>query len=322
MLYRSRGDDRPADLVSAGRTDVLRRVEGGWLLAVATSSSTRRCSAPRTSPCSCERAIRRCAVRLDAFRQGRRVHRRRVGHRPGRRRRVRRRGRPRRGARARPRQVWGVVRLRRRRRRRARRRHDARRQRVARRGCDRALGTDRRRRHVRRRVRPVHTAGRDPRRSVRRRVRRGVRPQREEPPADGAGRTRRTSRRRGVRSSSRCRAPASTRAAAGRCTSDRSSRSAGSSCSWPTSWHPTCASTVSRPAGRLRPTCAARAASASTANGSTTGPVGSSSSRHARRFGVALTGADHAGAYVFLASDAARGMTGEIVRSDGGLGVR
>jgi len=33
LLYRSRGDDRPADLVSAGRTDVLRRVEGGWLLA-------------------------------------------------------------------------------------------------------------------------------------------------------------------------------------------------------------------------------------------------------------------------------------------------
>ena len=38
--------------------------------------------------------------------------------------------------------------------------------------------------------------------------------------------------------------------------------------------------------------------------------------------GVALTGADHAGAYVFLASDAARGMTGEIIRSDGGIGVR
>jgi NAD(P)-dependent dehydrogenase (short-subunit alcohol dehydrogenase family) len=38
--------------------------------------------------------------------------------------------------------------------------------------------------------------------------------------------------------------------------------------------------------------------------------------------GVALTATDHAGVYVFLASDAARGMTGEIVRSDGGLGVR
>jgi phthalate 3,4-dioxygenase beta subunit len=33
LLYRSRGDDRPADLVSTGRTDVLRRVEGAWLLA-------------------------------------------------------------------------------------------------------------------------------------------------------------------------------------------------------------------------------------------------------------------------------------------------
>ncbi len=37
---------------------------------------------------------------------------------------------------------------------------------------------------------------------------------------------------------------------------------------------------------------------------------------------VALTPADHAGAYVFLASDAAAGMTGEILRSDGGLGAR
>ena len=78
----------------------------------------------------------------------------------------------------------------------------------------------------------------------------------------------------------------------------------------------------SRPAGRLPPTCAAHAASVSTANGSTTDRAASSSSRRARRCGVALTGADHAGAYVFLASDAARGMTGEIVRSDGGLGVR
>jgi 3-phenylpropionate/cinnamic acid dioxygenase small subunit len=33
LLYRSRGDDRVADLVSAGRTDVLRGVDGGWLLA-------------------------------------------------------------------------------------------------------------------------------------------------------------------------------------------------------------------------------------------------------------------------------------------------
>jgi NAD(P)-dependent dehydrogenase (short-subunit alcohol dehydrogenase family) len=37
---------------------------------------------------------------------------------------------------------------------------------------------------------------------------------------------------------------------------------------------------------------------------------------------VALRPADHAGAYVFLASDRSRGMTGEILRSDGGLGVR
>jgi NAD(P)-dependent dehydrogenase (short-subunit alcohol dehydrogenase family) len=36
----------------------------------------------------------------------------------------------------------------------------------------------------------------------------------------------------------------------------------------------------------------------------------------------ALTAADHAGAYVFLASDATAGITGEIIRSDGGLGVR
>jgi phthalate 3,4-dioxygenase beta subunit len=32
LLYRSRGDDRAADLVSAARTDVLRRVEDGWIL--------------------------------------------------------------------------------------------------------------------------------------------------------------------------------------------------------------------------------------------------------------------------------------------------
>lgn len=38
--------------------------------------------------------------------------------------------------------------------------------------------------------------------------------------------------------------------------------------------------------------------------------------------GVALTPSDHAGAYVYLASERARGLTGEIVRSDGGLGVR
>jgi NAD(P)-dependent dehydrogenase (short-subunit alcohol dehydrogenase family) len=36
---------------------------------------------------------------------------------------------------------------------------------------------------------------------------------------------------------------------------------------------------------------------------------------------VALTGADHAGSYAFLASDRARGITGTIVHSDGGIGV-
>jgi 3-phenylpropionate/cinnamic acid dioxygenase small subunit len=34
LLYRSRGDDRPADVVSVARTDRLRPVPGGWLLAV------------------------------------------------------------------------------------------------------------------------------------------------------------------------------------------------------------------------------------------------------------------------------------------------
>ena len=33
LLYRSRGDDRPAELVSAERTDVLRAVDGDWRLA-------------------------------------------------------------------------------------------------------------------------------------------------------------------------------------------------------------------------------------------------------------------------------------------------
>lgn len=37
---------------------------------------------------------------------------------------------------------------------------------------------------------------------------------------------------------------------------------------------------------------------------------------------IALTPEDHAGAYVFLASDAAAGITGEIIRSDVGLNVR
>jgi len=37
---------------------------------------------------------------------------------------------------------------------------------------------------------------------------------------------------------------------------------------------------------------------------------------------VALRPEDHAGAYIYLASDRARGLTGEIVRSDGGLAAR
>jgi NAD(P)-dependent dehydrogenase (short-subunit alcohol dehydrogenase family) len=37
---------------------------------------------------------------------------------------------------------------------------------------------------------------------------------------------------------------------------------------------------------------------------------------------VALTPADHAGAYLWLASNQAPGVTGEIIRSDGGLAVR
>ena len=37
---------------------------------------------------------------------------------------------------------------------------------------------------------------------------------------------------------------------------------------------------------------------------------------------VALTPADHAGSYVFLASDAARGITGTFLHPDGGIGVK
>jgi NAD(P)-dependent dehydrogenase (short-subunit alcohol dehydrogenase family) len=37
---------------------------------------------------------------------------------------------------------------------------------------------------------------------------------------------------------------------------------------------------------------------------------------------VALTGEDHAASYVFLASDRARGITGTVVHSDGGIGIR
>ncbi|WP_028658699.1 3-(cis-5,6-dihydroxycyclohexa-1,3-dien-1-yl)propanoate dehydrogenase [Nocardioides insulae] len=37
---------------------------------------------------------------------------------------------------------------------------------------------------------------------------------------------------------------------------------------------------------------------------------------------VALSGADHAGSYVFLASDRARGITGRTVHTDGGMGIK
>ena len=37
---------------------------------------------------------------------------------------------------------------------------------------------------------------------------------------------------------------------------------------------------------------------------------------------VALEPADHAGSYVFLASDRARGITGTFVHPDGGIGVK
>ncbi|WP_219415276.1 3-(cis-5,6-dihydroxycyclohexa-1,3-dien-1-yl)propanoate dehydrogenase [Pseudonocardia nigra] len=38
--------------------------------------------------------------------------------------------------------------------------------------------------------------------------------------------------------------------------------------------------------------------------------------------GVALSGTDHAGSYVFLASPRARGITGDVLHSDGGIAVR
>lgn len=38
--------------------------------------------------------------------------------------------------------------------------------------------------------------------------------------------------------------------------------------------------------------------------------------------GVAMSGRDHAGAYIFLASDMSRGTTGTVIQSDGGIGVK
>ncbi|MCD1268477.1 3-(cis-5,6-dihydroxycyclohexa-1,3-dien-1-yl)propanoate dehydrogenase [Microbacterium sp. MEC084] len=37
---------------------------------------------------------------------------------------------------------------------------------------------------------------------------------------------------------------------------------------------------------------------------------------------VALSGADHAWSYVFLASDRARGITGDVIHTDGGMGIK
>jgi 2,3-dihydroxy-2,3-dihydrophenylpropionate dehydrogenase len=48
------------------------------------------------------------------------------------------------------------------------------------------------------------------------------------------------------------------------------------------------------------------------------GPERAADVRRRTRLQVALTGADHAGGYVFLASDRSRGTTGTIVHSDGG----
>jgi enoyl-[acyl-carrier-protein] reductase (NADH) len=38
--------------------------------------------------------------------------------------------------------------------------------------------------------------------------------------------------------------------------------------------------------------------------------------------GVALSGADHAWSYVFLASARSRGITGDVVHPDGGIAVK
>lgn len=38
--------------------------------------------------------------------------------------------------------------------------------------------------------------------------------------------------------------------------------------------------------------------------------------------GVALSGRDHAGAYVYLASEKSRGATGTVLHSDGGIGIK
>ena len=70
------------------------------------------------------------------------------------------------------------------------------------------------------------------------------------------------------------------------------------------------------------PTWPDRGASDGPESGSTSGRDGRKNWPARTPLHLALTAADHAGAYLFLASDAAAGITGEIIRSDGGLGVR
>ena len=53
-----------------------------------------------------------------------------------------------------------------------------------------------------------------------------------------------------------------------------------------------------------------------------TGPEREADLRNRTPLRVALTAEDHAGSYVFLASQRARGITGMIVHSDGGVGIR
>jgi NAD(P)-dependent dehydrogenase (short-subunit alcohol dehydrogenase family) len=52
------------------------------------------------------------------------------------------------------------------------------------------------------------------------------------------------------------------------------------------------------------------------------GPEREADLRNRTPLRVALTGEDHAGSYVFLASERARGITGTVVHSDGGIGIR
>jgi NAD(P)-dependent dehydrogenase (short-subunit alcohol dehydrogenase family) len=53
-----------------------------------------------------------------------------------------------------------------------------------------------------------------------------------------------------------------------------------------------------------------------------TGPEREADLRSRTPLRVALTPEDHAGSYVFLASDRAKGITGTVVHSDGGTGIR